>query len=288
MKTFFKTLAGCLLSIIVLVISQLISMGIGELLTFIGLPEFTGGLIASILYPALTYFGLKQILKKFYAIQLSEIGIKKFRLQPVWCITAVLLPLLVVLTFLFMDGSWSVFTASDMINIDIMVKTSVVVSGIGFYSISAGIVEEMVFRGVIMGLIRKNYNIKSAVIIPSILFALMHIIGNKLDFTSILQLIVAGTAVGIMFSLIMYQSDNFWNNALIHALWNMSTVGLLHIGTESYDSAIYTYVLKSENTLITGGDFGIECSVISITGYILVSILAFLIIRKKKKTNMVT
>lgn len=283
MKKFFKTLSGCFLSIIILVIAQLIATGIGEVLTIVRLPEFVGGLIASVLYPILTYLGLKLIFKKIYKIQLSELGIKKFRIKPIWCITAVLLPLVVVLAFLFMDGSWSVFNASDDVLADIMIKISVIVTGIGLYSIAGGIVEEMVFRGAIMGLIRKNHNLKSAVIIPSVLFGLIHIIGNDLNFTSILQLIVAGTAVGIMFSLIMYQSDNFWNNALVHALWNMSTVGLLHIGTEPYDSAIYTYVLKSENTLITGGDFGVECSVISITGYILVSIIAFLIIKKGKK-----
>ncbi len=274
MKKFFKTLSGCFLSIIVLITAQLIGIGAGEILTAVGLPAFIGGTAASVLYPVLTYFGLKFIFQKIYKIQLSEIGIKKFSLKPVWCITAVLLPLSVVTAFLFMDGEWSVLTGDD--------KISVVVTGIGLYSIAGGIVEEMVFRGIIMGFIRKNYNIKSAVIIPSILFGLMHIIGNKLSFISILQLIAAGTTVGIMFSLIMYQSDNFWNNALVHALWNMSTVGLLHVGTEPDNSAVYTYVLRTDNIFITGGDFGIESSVISIIGYVLVIAVTVLIIRKDK------
>lgn len=274
MKKFVKTLSGCLLSIIVLVIAQLIGIGAGEIFTAVGLPAFIGGTVAAVLYPVLTYFGLKLIFQKIYKIQLSELGIKKFGLKPVWCITAVILPLSVVAAFLCMDGEWSVLAEDD--------KISVVVTGIGLYSIAGGIVEEMVFRGIIMGFIRKNYNIKSAVIIPSVLFGLMHIIGNELSLISILQLIVAGTTVGVMFSLIMYQSDNFWNNALVHAMWNMSTLGLLHVGTEPYDSAVYTYVLKADNIFITGGDFGIESSVISIIGYVLVIAVAVFIIRKDK------
>ena len=92
--------------------------------------------------------------------------------------------------------------------------------------------------------------------------------------------------VGIMFSLILLESGSFWNNALVHALWNMSTIGLIHTGTESSDLAVYTYVLKSGNFFITGGDFGIEASVIAIAGYIAVSLIAFLMIKKKgKQTN---
>lgn len=276
MKKFFSTLAGCILSIVILLAAQIIATGLGEILVSMTLPAYVCGLISAILYVILTYLGLKLLLVKLFKLDLPELGIKKFRLKPVWCVTAVLLPVLVVTAFLCMDGKWSVLQE------DTATKATVIVTGIALYSMAAGIVEELAFRCVIMGIIRKNYNIKSAVIIPSVLFGLMHIIGNDLDFVSILQLVVAGTMVGIMFSLILYQSGNFWNNALVHAFWNMSTLGLLHIGTAPYNSAIYTYVLKSKNIFITGGDFGIESSVVSIAGYVAVSIIAFLMIKKKK------
>lgn len=139
----------------------------------------------------------------------------------------------------------------------------------------------MVFRGLIMGIIRKNYNIKSAVIVPSVLFGVAHLANGKLYIIGDVQLIIAGTAVGVMFSLIMLNGNNFWNNALVHAVWNMSTIGIMHIGTKTNDLSVFSFVLDSDNRLITGGDFGIEASVISIAGYIIVSIIAFIMIKKK-------
>lgn len=275
MKKFLLTFVCCILSIIILIVSQSISLAAGRILVFMKVPAGICSAASAILYAVFTYSGVKFIIAKIFQLELPDIGIKKFRLRPVWCITAIILPLLVVTAFICMDGEWSVLPE------DTYFKITTAVNGILFYSISAGIVEEMIFRCVIMGIIRKNYNMKSAIIIPSVLFGLVHIIGNRLDFISIIQLVVAGTMVGIMFSLIMCESGNFRNNALVHALWNISTIGLIHIGTETADYSVYTYVLKSGNRLITGGDFGIESSVVAITGYVAVSIIAFVMIKKK-------
>ena len=88
-----------------------------------------------------------------------------------------------------------------------------------------------------------------------------------------------------MFSLIELYSENFWNNALVHALWNMSTVGLMHIGTQPCSESVFTYVLKSRSILVTGGDFGIETSVISIIAYLLVIAVTLVLLSRKEKTN---
>ena len=279
MKKFLKTLAVCFMEFIILVIAQLIGVGAGQLSALV-IPEFVGGIISAILYPVLTYYGLKFFCKKFLETELSDLGIVKFSLNPVWCIVAVGLPLIVDILLILTGGKWYILEC------DVMSKLNTVITGICLYSIAGGIVEEMIFRGLIMGIIRKNYSIKPAVIIPSVLFGLAHLANGKLDFISAIQLIVAGTAVGIMFSLVMLNENNFWNNTLVHAVWNMSTLGLMHIGTmyigpENDNSALFNFVLKSDNRLITGGDFGIESSVIAIAGYIVVSIIAFIRIKKE-------
>ncbi len=279
MKKLLKTIAVCFMGMIILVIAQLIGVGAGQLSTLV-IPEFVGGIISAVLYPVITYYGLKFFCKKFLETELSDLGIVKFSLNPVWCIVAVGLPLIVDILLILTGGKWYILEC------DIMSKLNTVITGICLYSIAGGIVEEMIFRGLIMGIIRKNYSIKPAVIIPSVLFGLAHLANGKLDFISIIQLIVAGTAVGIMFSLVMLNNNNFWNNALVHAVWNMSTLGLMHIGTmyigpENDNSALFNFVLDSDNRFITGGDFGIESSVIAIAGYVAVSIIAFLMIKKE-------
>ncbi|MDE5582337.1 MAG: CPBP family intramembrane metalloprotease [Ruminococcus sp.] len=286
MKKFLKTLGVCFMGFVILIIAQFVGIGLGELLVkFTGIPEFTGGLVASVIYPFLTYLLLKIFCKKFLSTEISEFGIGKLKLKPVWCIIAFVLPVAVDFLLICMGGDF------HAIENDLLYKLNIFVTGVCLYSIAGGIVEEMIFRGVIMGIIKKNYNTKSAVIIPSVLFGIVHLANGRLDFLSAVQLIIAGTAVGIMFSLIMLNDNNFWNNALVHAVWNMSTLGLFHIqafSAEYQEISLFNFVMYSDDRLITGGEFGTEVSVIAILGYIVVSAVAFILNGKISRNHKIT
>lgn len=52
--------------------------------------------------------------------------------------------------------------------------------------------------------------------------------------------------------------------------------GGLAIGEKMDKYSVMTYVLNSKDFAITGGEFGIESSVISLFGYIIVAGIAFL------------
>lgn len=57
-----------------------------------------------------------------------------------------------------------------------------------------------------------------AIFLPSIVFGILHIVGSDLDLISIVQLIIAGTLVGILFSLIAIESNIIWNSAIVHGI----------------------------------------------------------------------
>ena len=90
-------------------------------------------------------------------------------------------------------------------------------AGIAFTGIAAGFVEEMVFRGVILNLLKEKWNIKVAVLIPSVLFGLVHIIGMDFSIISSLLVLIAGTMVGIMFSMVAIESGSVWNSGIVHS-----------------------------------------------------------------------
>ncbi len=232
-------------------------------------------IISAILYPVFTYIGLKFVAKKMLGKSLKEFRIDKPKLKWYWCITALLLPIFVIVLFVLYGGSVSA------LNTDISRKIVIAISGVAYYSIAAGIVEEMVFRGAIMGALEKEFNLPIAIMLPSILFGVVHIFGNSLSINSVIQLIVAGTLVGVMFSLVMYESGNFWNNAMIHALWNMSTIGIFHVGQSTDEYSLYTLIVNSNSMLITGGDFGTEASLFAIIGYMMVSLIAIILIKDR-------
>ena len=135
----------------------------------------------------------------------------------------------------------------------------------------------------ILHLLKKSWNIKVAVLVPSILFGILHILGMNFSVGSSLLVILAGTAVGIMFSMITIESGSIWCSGLVHAIWNaIITGGGLTIAGQAEEASIVTYVLKTKAFAITGGEFGIESSIISLIGYVAVALVAFLMIRKKK------
>ena len=109
----------------------------------------------------------------------------------------------------------------------------------------------------------------AAVLLPSVLFAALHLIGRPMDLPSFLQLMIAGSLVGILFSLVTLENNSIWSAALMHGVWNLVMVGgLLHIGTVADSDVWVQYLLDSDSLLLTGGDFGIEASIVSIVVYL--------------------
>ena len=106
-----------------------------------------------------------------------------------------------------------------------------------------------------------------------------------MDFSPVSCLLVlsAGTMVGIMFSLIALEGGSVWNSGLVHALWNILMIGgILSIGEAPDPYSVMTYVLNTRNFLLTGGEFGVEASAIAAAGYCAVSLLALMLLKKKR------
>lgn len=159
---------------------------------------------------------------------------------------------------------------------------STVCAGMFFIGFAAGIVEEMVFRGFIMNLLDQKIGRKAAILLPSLLFGLVHIIGMDFSIVSSLQVLVAGTLVGIMFSLIALERHSVWNSAIVHVLWNIVILGgVLSIGKSLDEYSVYTYILHTDSFAVTGGEFGIESSLIAIAGYLIVACIAYKGVEKR-------
>ncbi len=271
-----KVIGGSVLSILALVVAQILAELLASAFLLVALPEAICNIIAGILYVVLAFFLLRLVLEKALKLSLKDLGITKPGIKPVWVATAFLLPAVVKLIYLLIFKG--TYVSSDMDTSTMLVRLS---AGIMFSGFGAGIVEEMVFRGVIFNLLKK-WNTKVAVILPSLLFGLVHIIGMDFSIGSCLLVIIAGTMVGVMFSVIAIESGSIWNGALVHTLWNIIIIGGgLAIGEAADEYSAMTYVLTSKLFAVTGGEFGIESSAIAVIGYTLVTCLAIALIKKK-------
>ena len=273
-----KVIIGSIAAVFVLVFSQIAAQLVASVFHLIGISIGICNIIAGIIYILLTYFLLNLLVSKFLK---TDIKIFRITVNVKWIIVAIALPVIVKGIFLLFPGE---FVSSGMDKNQIFTTLS---SGIVFTGIAAGLVEEMVFRGVIMSLIRERWNTKAAILVPSVLFASVHLIGMDFSTLSFILVLAAGTMVGIMFSMIAMESDSVWNSGIVHSIWNIIIIGGgLGISEKANEYSVMTYVLDSKSFAITGGEFGIEASVIAFVGYIVVTLIAFVMIKRKRKNAL--
>lgn len=276
MKNKKSLFVNCLIPVLILIISQIISQEFAKILNKIIKFEFISNVFSGILYVTICYFLLQLFSEKKLNKKIESFNIKIEKINLYWFILAILLPTVVVIVYLLLfDGNF--VENPSLINS----KLQIISSGIFYTGLGAGIVEEMVFRGFILNLLKEKYNIKISIILPSLIFGLLHIIGIPFNILTYMQIIFAGTLVGIMFSLISIKENNILSSSLVHSFWNIFIIGgILNIGTEFNKYSIYNYVLKNKNILFTGGEFGIEISIISIVSYMIVIYLVFKSLKK--------
>ncbi len=190
---------------------------------------------------------------------------------------AVLLPAFIVIVYLFIGDLY--VNETSPARIALLIFSSLILG------LRSGFLEEILFRGIIMRTLENRWNKAVAIIVPSFVFSLLHIPGmQSFSFIGIMILILAGTMVGIMFSMAAYKGKSIANSAIIHTLWNFTLiVDFFNIGPTKAENPVFSIVLPTDNIFITGSDFGIEASMIAIAAYILVSLILWVGIKKQKK-----
>ena len=137
--------------------------------------------------------------------------------------------------------------------------SSKVVFGGFFFFVIAAMVEEIVFRGYILNNFMDSFKNKYiALLLSSILFALIHGMNPNLSILGFINLIVAGIALGITY----IYTKNIWFPVFLHVSWNFfqGPIFGFEVSGLNFNSIIQQKVVG--NDLITGGNFGFEGSII--------------------------
>ncbi|EJO5347792.1 CPBP family intramembrane metalloprotease [Clostridium botulinum] len=271
-----KAILAIFLGIIILVFAQ----GISSFVYALPLSDGKAAVIFGMLYVTISYNLIKLCCNKILHVSLKECHINKPKIYVRWLICAILLSIIVSGILLCTPGE---LVKNDM---DMGHLVNIVLRAIFKVGLGAGVVEEMVFRGLIMKALEKRWGKMIAIIIPSIIFGLLHTIGMDMNIIDILLLFVAGTSVGIMFSLIVYESGSIWASAIVHGIWNVIIIGgILDINVSYNQHAIFSYKLLSKSFILTGGAFGVESSIVAVLGYIMLIIFALVTMKRKFKNT---
>jgi membrane protease YdiL (CAAX protease family) len=144
--------------------------------------------------------------------------------------------------------------------------------------ISSGIVEEVLFRGILFRISEEWLGSYAALLISGLIFGLLHASNQGANTISTANVALAGMLLAATY---MY-SRNLWLPIALHFSWNFMQGGVYGaaISGERLDkSLLRTYIRGNE--LITGGAFGPEASVQAVV-FLLVAFLAFMLISKHK------
>ncbi len=143
------------------------------------------------------------------------------------------------------------------------------------------IVEEMLFRGYILRNLMISFNRYVALIVSSILFALMHGFNPNISFFSLFDLFLAGMALGMSY---LY-TKNLWFPIAMHFSWNLAQ-SLLGFNVSGIDTYSIIEFKITEINLINGGNFGFEGSYLSIIAEVLTIIGIGLYYNRIKKSKV--
>lgn len=165
---------------------------------------------------------------------------------------------------------------------EIIFKPKEILLSIGLF-ILVSFTEEILLRGYVLRNLMYSFNKYIALIISAILFSLMHAWNPNIDIIGFTNIFLAGILLGITY----IHTKNLWFPIALHFSWNFfqTIFGFNVSGQNTYSAIKFGMV---ENTLLNGGSFGFEGSILSLIS-ILITIIAITkhYSRKKRITIMV-
>ena len=145
-----------------------------------------------------------------------------------------------------------------------------------FLFIFVSLTEEILFRGYILRNLMYSFNKYVALLISALIFAVAHGMNPNIDIIGLTNIFLGGILLGITY----IHTKNLWFPIALHFSWNFFQVLL---GFNVSGQNVYSLVRfkMPEETLLNGGAFGFEGSILSLI-ILLISIISITIYYRKK------
>lgn len=231
--------------------------------------------LSPLIYLGLFLLGFKYLKRHLYHDNFSNISLHP-QLKSSYWFYIILLNVLILLGTFFVGVHLARPTISHYL------FTQNIISGIFNDLLAAPLVEEITFRGVILGQVAKRYNMTTGILVSSILFGLLHLLNGSLNFISSLQVLISGTLMGLFLSLVYAKEGTIWANYLVHATYNLIW-DLLPVQTAVTKDWPIQLVFNSHNSLLTGGQYGADCSLPNTLAYLIMVIIVLYMIHTQKR-----
>ena len=135
-----------------------------------------------------------------------------------------------------------------------------VLAGAGLFALVA-ISEEVFNRGYLQGLLERQYGVTIGVIVSSIIFALLH--GANPGIWSTPLTMINIFLIGVFFALTRVMTGGLWLPIGFHLAWNFFQGNVYGFAVSGTDTKPLVSILVRGDSLISGGSFGAEGSILT-------------------------
>ena len=143
--------------------------------------------------------------------------------------------------------------------------------------------EELIFRGFVYQRLKNRYNnIKFAIILNSILFAVLHLGNNGISAAGFIDILLSG----VFFRWMFCAFDSIWLVMACHTTWNFTQnilLGLPNSGTVSKYSIFIMDVNSATSSFAFDKNFGLEGAALSITLMFIGCMIMYIYCKKYNK-----
>ncbi|MGG3942162.1 CPBP family intramembrane glutamic endopeptidase [Peribacillus psychrosaccharolyticus] len=145
-------------------------------------------------------------------------------------------------------------------------------------ALGAALIEELIFRGLVFQAIEKMGGSWIALALTSLFFGIAHLGNPGAKIVGAFSIAIeAGVLLGVAF----LWRRNIWFIFGLHFIWN-TTEGLLGIPVSGHPSTgLFTIEIKGP-ALLTGGEFGLESSIVPVIISLLITIPMPIFARRKE------
>jgi len=120
--------------------------------------------------------------------------------------------------------------------------------------------EELLFRGGILQLLVKSYSKYAALLVSSILFAVVHLLNSGITWIGFLNIVLSGAIMGELY----LRYKNIVPAISIHLLWNFLQGPILGFAVSGHTIDSVFTISNVSRPMLSGGGFGIEGSVFTL------------------------
>jgi membrane protease YdiL (CAAX protease family) len=133
-----------------------------------------------------------------------------------------------------------------------------------FNSYLSGMMEELMFRGILLRLLGRAFGLAWGLVLSSVLFGLAHLTHG--DWLAVVGITInAGFTMGLLYM----ATGSIWMSIGLHTAWDFTEVSLL--GVNSHNGLLLSTPVAGKPELLTGGQFGPDVSVLSLLIGVLLS-----------------